>query len=44
MRVKRPLLVTYIGDLNLISIFFIVELFFPTPQFVVIGQQIIMNL
>ncbi|WP_186005571.1 hypothetical protein [Clostridium sp. DL-VIII] len=34
MRVKRPLLVTFIGDLNLISIFFIIASFFPTPQFV----------
>lgn len=34
MRVKRPLLVTFIGDLNLISIFFIVASFFPTPQFI----------
>jgi len=34
MRVKRPLLVTFIGDLNLISIFFIVASFFPTHQFI----------
>jgi hypothetical protein len=34
MRVKRPLLVTFIGDLNLISIFFITASFCPTPHFI----------
>lgn len=34
MRAKRPLLVTFIGDLNLISIFFITASFFPTPHFI----------
>jgi hypothetical protein len=34
MRVKNPTLVTVIGDLNIISAFFIIVSFFPTPKFI----------
>lgn len=34
MKVKKPLLVTVIGDLNILSVFFIIVSFFPTPKFI----------
>jgi hypothetical protein len=34
MRVKNPTLVTVIGDLNILSVFFIIASFFPTPKFI----------
>lgn len=34
MRVKNPTLVTVIGDLNILSAFFIIASFFPTPKFI----------
>lgn len=36
MRVKNPILVTVIGDWNILSAFFIIASCFPTPKF--IGQ------
>ena len=34
MKVKKPVLVTVIGDLNILSVFFIIVSFFPTPKFI----------
>lgn len=34
MKVKRPALVTVIGDLNILNTFFVIASFFPTPRFI----------
>lgn len=34
MKGKKPVLVTVIGDLNIISVFFIILSFFSTPEFI----------
>jgi len=34
MKLKRPILVTFIGDLNLLGAFLIIVSFFPVPKFI----------